>query len=179
MSENRPIENRITVESRIDAATFVRFALYDTFLMKKRWRRPVVFLLIMLFLSVICLLLKDRVGDSSLLSLVLLSVGFSVPAVYVLMFVISSREQAEKLHLNPAVVRYRVSFSGKGIQVQNDREQIEFLWKQIFCAVQRKDCIYLYVTPQNAYLLPYSEESEKAWDLINAKMPNRILSKQK
>jgi len=179
MSESHMSENRITVESRIDATVFTRFALYDLFVMKKRWKRPVVFLLIMLCLAAVCQLLKDRAEGSSLLSLVLLSVGLVVPVVYVLMYIVSSREQAEKMHLSRATVRYRIIFSGNGIQVQNGKEQAEFLWKQIFCAIQRKDCIYLYITPQNAYLLPWSEEAEEAWDLISAKIPNRILPKQK
>lgn len=170
MAKNRPV----TVASKIDADIFTRFAIYDTFVRQKRWRRPLVFCIIMLVFSAVCFFLKDRFGQSSLLSLVLLSVGLVVPVVYVLMFILSAREQAAKLHLSPAAAQYYVELDDAGIRVHNEREKTEFKWKQIYCAVLRRDCIYLYVTPGNAYLLPYCDEAVEAWKLIQEKIPNRL-----
>lgn len=167
-------ENKILIESRIDSAVFARFALYDMFILRRKWKRPAAFLALMAAFSAICYIFRNGHDNAQVLAAVLLGVGIAVPAAYILSFLISARDQASKLHLNRLNVQYSVELSDSGVRVSNDRENAHFNWKQILCAVRRRDCIYLYATAKNAYLLPKSDDFDAAWTLISKKMPGRI-----
>lgn len=170
-------EDKILISSNIGSHSFIRFALYDTFIFKKRWRRPALFFILMTFFSALCFFLGKKTEDSRLLALVLLSVGLVVPVVYVFMFLLSAKEQADRLVLSPLTVQYTVELNEKGALIRKDGQETSLAWKQVYCAVRKRDCIYLYATPQKAFLLPEGELSEVTWNLIQKKLPNRILPK--
>lgn len=169
----------IIIESKIDEDVFTHFAVYDMFVLRKKWIRPLIFFIIMAVFAAVCFIFREGHEKAGMLATVLLAVGIIVPAAYFLTFYISSRDQASKLHLNLITVQYSVELSDSHVIVRNEKENAEFLWKHLLYAVRRKDCIYLYATPKNAYLLPECEDSDEAWNLISEKMPGRISPKKK
>lgn len=167
----------LTLSGNISVPQFVRFAAYDEFILRKRWKRPVAFAAIMLAFAAVCFFLRERTEHASLLILVLAGVGLAVPTVYVFMFLLSSREQAEKLRLNPLVVQYTAELGNDGIRIRNATETVSLKWKQVYGAVRRADCLYIYATPQKAFLFPDGDNSDAAWELIRSKIPGRIISR--
>ena len=58
--------------SMIDQKDFLRFALFDTFRIKKRWKTPVLFACIMSASAAVCFALRHSREQASLLGGVLL-----------------------------------------------------------------------------------------------------------
>ncbi len=147
----------VIVTSKIDPGTFYRFAVFDTLILRKRWISPAVFAGIFLVCSLICFSMYSETNQAELLGTVLLSVGLGVPAVYFGTFFHSLRLQSKALKLQRAAVAYTVTLTQTGIQVskkQSGGSNVSFSWEQVFGVYERSGCVYLYVSPRQAFLLP-------------------------
>ena len=136
--------------SNIDQKDFLRFALFDTFRVKKRWKTPVLFALLMTAFAAACFTLRQSREQALLLSGVLLGIGLILPLVWYLWYLSSVKKEARKLGLSKSRIAYSLLL----------RE-----------ARRVKGCIYLYVLPTRAFLMPKAEESDAAWDFICRHLP--------
>lgn len=87
-------ESTIIVPVRIDRKIFQDFSVFDTLVRQRRWQRPLVFALILLFFAVLCFAQVGKREGAILLGSVLTVVGLGLPAVYFGMFFYSVRQQA-------------------------------------------------------------------------------------
>lgn len=169
----------ITVAVQLDAGLFRRFALFDTLIRQKRWAPPALFFGIMLFFSLICFSLYGQKEQAALLGGVLLAVGLLLPAGYLLSFWLSIRAQIKKLGLRGGRQVYTVTLDPKkGIAVSAGKERALRPWDQVHGVYAVKDCIYLYVTPRQAYLLPLAQVEggeESLRDLLRSALPPQRL----
>ena len=170
--------NTLTIACKIDRKTFTRFAVYDTLIRKKGWRNPVLFALIMSAFAAVCFFVRKTHAQATLLGGVLLGVGLVLPIVWFGMFFASVRRQAKRSGLSPDTVQYTVTLSEEKIHVTKGKEAVDFQWQDVHLARREKGCIYLYVSPARAFLLPDCEETDRAWQLITSKLdPAKIESK--
>lgn len=147
----------ITIHSKIDPKTFYAFAVFDTLSLRKRWISPAIFAGIFLLCSLICFSMHAKVEGAALLGAVLLIVGLGVPAVYFGTFFHSLYLQSKALKLKKAALAYTVQLDEKGVHVTSNKSDggaASFHWQQIFRVYMRPGCIYLYVSPTQAFLLP-------------------------
>jgi len=147
----------ITIASKIDPKTFYRFAVFDTLSLRKRWISPAIFAGIFLVCSLICFSMYSKAEQAELLGFVLLVVGLGVPAVYFGTFFRSLKLQSKALKLQRAAVAYTVTLTPGGIQAagrQSGGGNLTVPWEQVFGVYQRPGCIYLYISPRQAFLLP-------------------------
>jgi len=165
MAENT---QKITVPCNIDRQTFSRFAVFDSLVRKKAWRNPALFALIMSAFALICLLGGKGHEQAGLIGGVLLAVGLALPLVWFGMFFASVRREAKRSGLSPEKTQYTVTLSPEKIHVTNEKERADFEWKRVHMAYRVKGCIYLYVSPARAFLLPENENTPPAWSLIRA-----------
>ncbi len=172
MSEKRSAA-AVTMEGRIDRKTFRRFAMFDTFFVKKRWRSPALFALILSAFAAVCFMGRKTHEQAVLLGGVLLGVGLVLPLVWVGMYALSVSRQAKRMGLSADKTQYRVTLSPEKIHVEKGKETADFSWENIYRAWRRKGCIYLYVSPTRAFLLPDCEKTERAWALITSKLGGR------
>lgn len=145
----------ITVSVKMDEKTFKRFAVFDMFILRKKWIRPVAFFLLMAAFAVAALLIGKE--QSGMIAAVLLVVGLGLPIVYAGTFLSQVNMQAAAQKLKPAREVYKVKLLEEGISVENSRKEegtLEMTWDRIARAFRKKGCIYLYVTPGKAFLLP-------------------------
>lgn len=161
----------LIVPAKIDARTFRRFAVFDTFRRQKRWRAPALFAALMLAFALVCFAFRDGRDGAALLGAVLLLVGLGLPAVYVGSFLLSVRKQGRRLGLDGAQTAYTLHLREEGIQMVSGRERAEFRWEQLFRAYRVPDCIYLYVSQQRAFLLPEDGQGGAVWTLLTEKLP--------
>lgn len=161
----------ITMPAKIDAATFRRFALFDTFHRQKRWRAPVLFAAVMAAFAAVCFACQGSRSGAALLGAVLLTVGLGLPAVYVLSYLLSVRKQGRRLGLDGSRPAYTLRLGEDGIQVVSGKERAEYRWEQMFYVYRVPACIYLYVTPRRAFLLPEDGQGGVAWALLMKKLP--------
>ncbi len=147
----------ITIASKIDPKTFYRFAIFDTLKLRRRWLSPAIFAGIFLSCAIICFFMVKRTEGAAVLGTVLLAVGLGVPTVYFGTFFHSLKLQSKTLKLNKAAVAYTVTMDENGVHVTSDRsakDHADFTWKQIFGVYEQPGCVYLYVSPRQAFLLP-------------------------
>ena len=170
--------NAIAIPCKIDRKTFTRFAVYDTLIRKKGWRNPVLFALIMSAFAAVCFLARKTHAQATLLGGVLLGVGLVLPIVWFGMFFFSIRRQAKRSGLSPDTVQYTVTLSDEKIHVTKGKEAADFQWQDAHLGRRVKGCIYLYVSPTRAFLLPDCEETDRAWAIITSKLaPAKIENK--
>ena len=165
MADNR--ENfTLTMVGNIDKKTFSRFAVYDSLGRKKGWRSPVLFALILSAFAGICFAGRETHEQAVLLGGVLLGVGLVLPLVWFGMFFASVNRQAKLSGLAIDKAQYLVTFSPEKIHVTKGKEAADFAWDQVHLVHRAKGCIYLYVSPSRAFLLPDCEKTEQALEII-------------
>ena len=162
-------KHSITVHVKMDRKTLRSFAVFDTFILKKQWRRPAVFALILLVFAFVCLfgIQKDQ---HVLIGSVLLFIAVALPFSYIFMFLSGINEQAKRLRLPRRV--YSLTLSGSGISIANDlkkEENVWVEWNKVHALHRRKNAIYLYVSPTRAFILPNGQADatpDELWQLI-------------
>lgn len=164
-------DQTLIIPAKIDARTFRRFAVFDTFCRQRLWRAPALFTVLMLAFSITCFAFQGSHSGAALLGTVLLVIGLGLPVVYVASFLLSVRNQSQRLKLDGIRTVYTIHLCEKHIQVVSDSETAQYQWEQIFCAYRKPDCIYLYVTSQRAFLIPVHEQDSAVWDLLVKKLP--------
>ncbi len=172
----------ISVTVQMDGPTFRKFAVFDTFRLRRRWISPVVFALILIAFSVACFLLRDR-DQSILLGCVLMAVGLGLPAVYFGMFHASLRKQASSLRLNPPRTVYALTLSraADGVLIRNTtkaEEELTLSWASLYGAYRVPGCIYLYAAPAKAFLLPDGQASvspDALWAFLSEQLGDERL----
>ena len=159
----------MTIDCYLDERTFSSFTRFDIFTRRKGWKSPMKFATLLTIPALVCFVKADTRG-AVLLGTVLLVVGWGMPLVYMLNFYLSVRKASKDQKLDPPRLVYTVELTEAkdGIHVSNEKEKATYLWKNVYHAYQAKDCIYLYITEQRAFLLPVKDE--EAWLLILRKL---------
>ena len=158
----------ITIRVRLDAKTFRRFSCFDMLRLRKRWLRPALFALILIAFAAVAL--ASGREQAGMLAAVLLVVGLGLPLVYFGTFLSQVNMRAAELTPPKAVYTVRLSF--EGVEVTNDQkpeERVPLKWSQLAAAYRAKGCVYLYVNPARAFLLPdgQSDASDEAlWEYL-------------
>lgn len=148
-------QTKITIPVRLDAKTFRRFSRFDMFVLRKRWVRPVVFALILIAFAAVALL--SGKAQAGLIAAVLLAVGLGLPLVYFGTFLSQVNLQAARIKLDKPRLVYTVTLDFDGVRVVNARKKespLVLKWQDVKAAYRAKGCVYLYVSPVQAFLLP-------------------------
>ena len=167
----------IIIPVKLDAKTFRRFCRFDMFRLRKRWVRPVAFALILIAFAVAALF--SRRPEAGLIAAVLLVVGLGLPLVYFGTYFSQVNLQAERLGLASARLVYTVKLDFDGVRVVNHlkKEDAQTVsWSEVQAAFRRKGCVYLYVSPVKAYLLPDGQGGvapDALWAYLNARIPEK------
>lgn len=161
------------IQVRLDAAEFMRFSWFDAFRHKKVWRRPALFAAILGAAAAVCFALRERRG-AVLLGAVLVVVALGLPAAWFLSFYLSLRRQSAGLAGGKYVYTLEPHEGGRGLSVDNGAERADYPWDRIFRVYRTKAAVYIYVTPQRAFLIPNGcagEGMERLWALICRQVP--------
>ena len=168
MSEN---ENAVIVPARLDEKDFLRFGFFDTFRMNRGWKRPLLFTCIMAVFAAACFSFRGSREQASLLGWVLLGIGVALPLVWFSLYLSSVRRVARKFGLSKDKTQYETTLKEAGATVTRGEEHAEFRWNEIHSAWRVRNCIYLYVRRDRAYLLPEDENADVAWEIICRMLP--------
>lgn len=169
------MENQsVILLSRIAPETFRAFALFDAFRRQKRWRAPLLFAAIFSAFALVCFTLGRGLPQSELMGGVLLAVGLGLPLFYVMYFLYSVEAQSRKLRLDQKRPVYTVRLDGTGLSVEQNGQKASWPWEELAFAYRLDQCVCLYPTVRNAFLLPDGEDSrrevERAWELVRLHM---------
>lgn len=159
----------MTIECKLDAKTFKTFTCFDILKRKKYWKSPVIFAILMDISALICFFMNS-VRGAVLLGCVLACIGTGMPILYFTTFFSSLNKTTKLQKLDPPRLVYTLELTEKsdGIGISNGKEKANYKWKDAYHAYKDKNCIYLYITALNAFLLP--EKNDEAWLLITKQM---------
>lgn len=165
----------ITVHVKMDRKTLRSFAVFDTFLLKKQWKRPLGFAGILIAFALISFLSGKT--QSVMLGSVLLIVGLGLPFTYVTMFLSQVKEQAKKMRLDPPRKVYTLTLDDGGVTIRNDMKveaDVHLEWDKIPAAFRMRKAVYLYASPVKAFILPDGQADAspaEVWDFIVKHLP--------
>lgn len=166
----------ITVHVKMDRRTLRSFALFDTFILRKRWMRPAIFGGIFLIFALICFLATDK-EQNTLLGVVMLLIALGMPSVYVGMFLSGVKKQAKKLRLDPPRAVYTLILSEQSVTIHNDLKaetDVTLPWDKLPAAFRVRRAIYLYAAPTRAFILPDGQADapqDEVWQRIVDHVP--------
>ena len=146
---------KIDISVRLDAKTFRRYCAFDTFRRQRRWYWPVLAAMLLITVSMAGLFGVVRLSESA--SGVLMGLGIAVPLVVFGLYAIQIEAQIAAQHLKQSPEVYRLQLSDQGVRVcgaQQNGAPVDLPWDKLWAAFRRPDCVYLYVNPERALILP-------------------------
>ena len=166
----------LTISVKLDERTFRRFGVFDTLIRRQHLLRPLAFAAVFLFAGLLVALSGNN--GARLLAVVLYLAGIGLPLNYIRTFLSQLNRQAELQKLGDGRYVYTVVLSAEEIRFRSEgKEETQSLpYRRAHAAYRKKDCIYLYVTPERAFLLPAASEGpsqEEIWALLQKKMGDR------
>ena len=168
----------ITAHVKMDEKIFKRFSHWDTFHLRKRWRRPALFCAIMAAFAIVCFVLRKE--ESVLIGSVLLIIALGLPLIWVGFYFSSVRLQAVQLKLEKPRPVYTIAL-GDDIRIHNDLKpepDVTVRWEQVFGIWRDKKATYLYVTAAKGFILPdgqYDTDLDALWYLFASHLPKERL----
>jgi len=166
----------ITAHVRINSALFRRFALFDTFRLKRRWISPAVFSLILLVFSFICM--GSGKEQAELIGVLLQLIGLGLPICYVLHFLVQVHDQCRRLGLKSLRPAYTLNFSESELRVINDMQhepEVRLPYSSLHGVWRVGGAYYIYAAPSRAFILPdgqYSQSPSQMWTFLMERLPS-------
>ncbi len=167
------MEKEIRIEAKLTPEAFREFSYFDALTRQKRYRSPLLFLLIMAGFACICFTQVGRRENALLLGCVLLGVGLGLPAVYFLNFFLSVRNNARLLAQKKVPSAYTVILTSAGVVIPVKERDLEYAWDSVFYVYRLRQSTCLYVEKDRAYMLPLQDPETEArlWELICQALP--------
>lgn len=164
----------ISISVKPDQKTFVRFALFDAFVRKRRWVRPALFSAILVAFAAAGLLFSGH-AQAPLVGGTLGAVGLGLPAAYFGAYLASVRKKAKALGLDADRTVYTIRLTDKGVSAEAGNEVASYGWTGLHGAWRRRGCVYLYVSADRAFLLPDGQATatpDELWAFVAARLPH-------
>jgi len=170
-------KNSFTIDVHVSSGVFRRFALFDVFIKRRRWISPTIFACIMTAFACIALIARTHTNQAILLSFVLLAVGIVLPLIYFCSYLVSVNTQIKRMQLSEhSRYAYTLSLDPDNLVAVIDTKSNVYPWSDIDAVYKRSDCIYIYVLPGQAYLLPNNQvDSELLWNMLQKAIPSHVL----
>ena len=151
----------IYADVSVDEKTFRRFAYFDAFRLKKRYRAPLAFALMLAAFSAACVFALRGRPQAALLGGVLLAVGVLLPAAWFLSFALSVREKARQFRRPKKAYALTLTEEPDGLSVvsADGKERVKLEWRKTYGAYRVPGCVYLYAHPTRAFLIPDGQAS--------------------
>lgn len=171
------MSDTITVSSRITTRNFLDFAYFDTIIRQKRYQSPLFFFAAFLVFAITCFMMRSRAQQAILLAAVMLGIAIVFPGIYILNFYLSVRRKASELQLtDEGRLAYTLHMTDDTLTITNairKQQPLRLKWEQPVQAYRMKDCIYLYISSRQAFLLPdgcANVTPDELWAFLEQKM---------
>ena len=156
----------ITINVIINDKIFTKFSNFESFYRRKAYLTPLIFALILTVSAIIFLIMGWTLPGA-----VLLFIGLGLPAYRISRILRAINLQTKILDLkNPKTVySLHLTEAPDGIEVTNHGDgddPLYYKWNDIHGAYRVRGCVYLYVLPEKAYLLPDGQTAEGTDALI-------------
>jgi hypothetical protein len=165
----------VTVPVTLDEKALRRFTVFDMLTVKRMWRSPLIFALMMSGFATVCFFMVGRAEGAALLGGVLLTVGLGLPILYAFRFARLVDAQVKRHGLTRPRLVYTLGFSREenGVFAENPGgESARYEWARLSGAFRDSGCVYLYVTKNRAFILPENQANGgDLWALFTEMLP--------
>ena len=166
----------VTVHVRINERILRRFAIFDTFRLKRRYKAPLLFALILCAFAAIAFLMTDK-AQSAMIGNLLIVIGLGLPLAYVLHFLMQVHDQSRRLGLRQLRPAYTLNMSETGLRIINDMNpepEVTLAWDALYGVWRGEFAYYLYSGPSRAFIVPdgqYDLTPAAMYDFLSAHLP--------
>ena len=173
---------RIDIRVRLDAGAFRRYCAFDAFRRRRRWFAPLLAATLLITLSLSGLL--GVISLSAAAAGLLMGLGLAVPLLAFGLYFIQIEAQIARQQLKDCPAVYSLRLSPAGVRVTNERKRedpVELPWDRLWAAFRRRDCVYLYVNPERALILPDGQANippEELWRFLCRYMKERCTERR-
>lgn len=182
------LKNHISIPVVLSEKNFKDFILYDSMTKNKRYKTTLSITIMLFTLATLCFASQEHLPAAEIIGNILIVFTVLIPTNYTRTFQNSVKTQTEKMKLNPPrqVYTINLSTSSAGIHYfypQETKAAGQYAWKSIDGAYKTGHAIYLYVTPQQALIIPdtiQAPDYETIWRFIKSNLNEKqIHEKQK
>lgn len=167
--------NTFTAHVKINAPVFRRFAMFDTFRLKRRWVSPAVFCAILLAFSFAGMISGKE--DAHLIGTILQLIGLGLPLCYVLHFLLQVHDQCKRLGLKKPRPAYTLNWTEGELRVINDmaaEPEVRLPYASLHAVWRVSGAFYIYASPSRAFIMPdgqYPLSPAQVWDFLKDRIP--------
>lgn len=169
----------------LNSKLFRQFAIFDGIKRTKRLRGLFAFSALTISAGALAFFLGEGVEEgASTLVIILVGIGVLLPVLYLGTFMRSIRYQIRRFGLDKGRHVYTLNLSPQpdGIKIQGDGEEVAHAWKDIFALYRLDGCMYLYVHPRQAFLLPevqITAGAENLWTMLKQQIASEKVFDQR
>lgn len=171
-------KNHMSIPVVLGEKSFKDFLIFDTMKRQKRWKAPVSLAVCLYLLATLCFATQETYDWAATVGSILIVITVLIPTNYFRSFHASSKEQTKRMNLSSPRLVYKIHLENgtRGIQYYYPDEEApagSYTWDCITGAWRTKNAIYLYVTPEQALLIPDNNKSqnfEDIWNLITTNL---------
>lgn len=172
------LNNHISIPVILTEKQFKDFIIFDSMKKQRRWKSTVSLTVILFTLATLCYASLESLPKLEMAGNILVMFSVLIPTNYFRSFYSSVKKETEKMNLRPArqVYTINLSTSSNGIHyfyLDQKTAAGQYSWKSIEGAWRTKNAIYLYVTPQQALLIPNTitvPDYETVWQFIKSNL---------
>ena len=164
----------VSVECLIDKKAYMDFSKFHRFYVRRASGNLILFPVMLIAFAIF----NWYLGNNGL-GWILLSISIFIPIWSLGAFYTTVNKQVKIFQLDNPRVFYSITFPEEGIHVNNQKEQVDYKWKQVYKIYRTRNGIYLYLTPFNAFIIPMdsikNHELDKLWVLFQKHVAGKRL----
>jgi len=171
------VSTPVTVHVRMNARIFRRFAMYDTFCLKRRFIAPALFAVIFIAFAAAAFVVTGN-SQASLIGNLLLIIGLGLPLAYVLHFLLQIHDQCKRLGLKILRPAYTLNMHEEELRIINDinpEPEVVLPWNSLYGVWRSEFAFYIYANPSRAFILPdgqYALSPGQMYDFLYQRLPS-------
>lgn len=181
------LKNHISIPVVLNEKQFKDFIMFDSTTKNKRYKTTLSITVMLFTLATLCFASKENLPIAEGFGNFMIVFCVLIPSNYFRTFHNTIKTQTEKMRLNPPrqVYTINLSTSATGIHHFYPNENTaagQFSWKNVDGAYKTKHAIYLYVTPQQALIIPDTVQSPDyatIWQFIKSNLDKKQIHEEK
>lgn len=161
----------VTFDSNIDSLSFLSFSFFDTYILKNKLRKTLIYSGIFLVIAILAYMMRGTMSNTRVWGIGSVILAVALPLMNLVNWLKSALNAVSTFNLSKDRTVYHLVLSENGIGVVRGSESFKYKWDDVYAVYRRRKCVYLYVAYNKAYLMPKNSTSDDAWELIVENVP--------
>jgi len=181
------LKNHISIPVILSEKQFKNFIIFDSMKKQRRWKTTMSITVMLFTLATLCYASLEAFPKIEMLGNILIVFCVFIPTNYFRSFYNSVKKETEKMRLAEPrqVYTIQLSTSSNGIRYfypNKTNAAGQYTWNGVDIAWKTRDAIYLYVTKEQALIIPKTTKSpdyETVWQFIKGNLNKKQIREDK